>query len=95
MKIQRAVLSTTLLAMSLSVAIPVSVQAALPAMVDNQALPSLAPMLERATPAVVNIATENRVASRRDPLLEDPFFRHFFNIPTNPASAWRKVSGPG
>ena len=95
MKIQRAVLSTTLLAMSLSVAIPVSVQAALPAMVDNQALPSLAPMLERATPAVVNIATENRVASRRNPLLEDPFFRHFFNIPDQPRERMAQSVGSG
>ena len=38
-------------------------------------------MLERATPAVVNIATESRVAQRRNPLLDDPFFRHFFNVP--------------
>ena len=95
MKIQRAVLSTTLLAMSLSVAIPVSVQAALPAMVDNQALPTLAPMLERATPAVVNIATENRVASRRNPLLEDPFFRHFFNIPDQPRERMAQSVGSG
>ena len=39
--------------------------AALPAAVDGEPLPSLAPMLERATPAVVN----------------DPFFRRFFDLP--------------
>ena len=38
-------------------------QAALPVAVDGQQLPSLAPMLERATPAVVNIATRGK--SRR------------------------------
>ncbi len=48
---------------------------------DGQALPSLAPMLENASPAVVNIAVETRVRAARNPLMEDPFFRRFFNIP--------------
>ena len=52
--------------------------AALPAVVDGQALPSLAPMLERVTPAVVNVST--RGPSRaRSPLLDDPFFRRFLD----------------
>lgn len=55
--------------------------AALPATVGSgEALPSLAPMLERVTPAVVNIATYTDVRVR-NPLLEDPFFRRFFNVP--------------
>ncbi|MGD8829875.1 MAG: DegQ family serine endoprotease [Pseudomonadales bacterium] len=53
--------------------------AALPGVLaDGKALPSLAPMLERTSPAVVNIAT---YTTYRNPLLEDPFFRRFFNIP--------------
>ncbi|HHI76677.1 MAG TPA: trypsin-like serine protease, partial [Gammaproteobacteria bacterium] len=52
--------------------------AGLPVAVDGQPLPSLAPMLERVTPAVVNIATSNRRKLRRHPLLDDPFFRWFF-----------------
>ena len=51
--------------------------AALPAAVDGQALPSLAPMLERVTPAVVNISTRGP-ARRANPLMDDPFFRRFF-----------------
>jgi len=35
-------------------------QAALPPVVDGQALPSLAPMIERVTPAVVNISSKTR-----------------------------------
>lgn len=55
--------------------------AALPGrMADGQPMPSLAPMLERTTPAVVNIATYTTVQVR-NPLLEDPFFRRFFNVP--------------
>lgn len=54
---------------------------ALPIAVDGQVLPSLAPMLERATPAVVNIAARGMVALRPDPFFSDPFFQRFFNIP--------------
>lgn len=55
--------------------------AALPArLADGEALPSLAPMLDRTTPAVVNIATYTTVRVR-NPLLEDPFFRRFFDVP--------------
>jgi serine protease Do/serine protease DegQ len=46
-------------------------------------LPSLAPMLEQVSPAVVNIATTTRVR-QRNPLLEDPFFRRFFTLPNQP-----------
>ncbi|MDH5355985.1 MAG: DegQ family serine endoprotease [Gammaproteobacteria bacterium] len=57
--------------------------AALPVAVDGQALPTLAPMLERTTPAVVNIATRGQSKSRIEfPLSTDPLFRHFFDIPS-------------
>ena len=55
--------------------------AALPLVVDGQPLPSLAPMLEKVTPAVVNIATLSREAS---PMMRDPFFRRFFEGPDQP-----------
>ena len=44
-------------------------------------MPSLAPMLDQSKPAVVNIATRSHVRVQDNPLLNDPFFRHFFNIP--------------
>ncbi len=82
MNIRRSSPLSALLALSLTVAASSAFAgAALPGAVEGQALPTLAPMLERATPAVVNIATENRVAMRRNPLLDDPFFRRFFNVP--------------
>ena len=55
--------------------------AGLPGVVDGQPLPSLAPMLEKTTPAVVNIATRGSAPVSNNPLLDDPFFRQFFNIP--------------
>ncbi|MFT5657957.1 MAG: Do/DeqQ family serine protease [Gammaproteobacteria bacterium] len=57
-------------------------QAALPVAVDGQALPSLAPMLERTTAAVVNIATRGKTKRRLElPFQNDPFFQRFFNLP--------------
>lgn len=44
-------------------------------------LPTLAPMLDKATPAVVNISTRGRVRTEDNPLLQDPFFRRFFGAP--------------
>ncbi|MCU0839070.1 MAG: Do family serine endopeptidase [Rhodospirillales bacterium] len=55
-------------------------------------LPSLAPMLTLATPAVVNIAVLSRVAVQDNPLLRDPFFRRFFNIPDLPRELPPRIS---
>jgi serine protease Do/serine protease DegQ len=95
MNTQHFLLTAALLALGLAVAAPLPAWAGLPAMPDSQTLPSLAPMLERVTPAVVNIATQSRVASRRNPLLEDPFFRHFFNIPDQPRERKAQSVGSG
>ncbi len=57
-------------------------QAGLPANdSQGQPLPTLAPMLEKVTPAVVNISTQSHVEERDNPLLKDPFFRRFFGLP--------------
>lgn len=49
---------------------------------SGNALPSLAPMLKSINPAVVNVATYTK-QEMHNPLLNDPFFRHFFNVPQN------------
>jgi Do/DeqQ family serine protease len=48
---------------------------------QGQPLPSLAPMLKKVNPSVVNISTYTRRTQRQNPLLNDPFFRRFFNAP--------------
>ena len=48
---------------------------------NEDKMPSLAPMLEQSKPAVVNIATQGHIPVRDNPLLNDPFFRQFFNLP--------------
>jgi S1-C subfamily serine protease len=46
-------------------------------------LPSLAPVIKAASPAVVNIATRGTVSERApaNPLREDPYFRRYFAAP--------------
>ncbi len=71
-------------------------QAALPATLeDGTELPSLAPMLESVSPAVVNIATYARVRTHANPLMEDPFFRHFFNLPPGYGERERRTRSAG
>ncbi len=69
--------------------------AALPQALDGQALPSLAPMLDKVTPAVVNIATEGRIRMQQNPLFADPFFRRFFNLPRQPVERRTQSLGSG
>ena len=92
--VARLLLPAGLFVLSLSLLMAPSVQAALPIAVDGQALPTLAPMLEKATPAVVNIATESRLTVR-NPLLDDPFFRRFFSIPDQPRERKEQSVGSG
>ncbi|HEX4927097.1 MAG TPA: Do family serine endopeptidase [Burkholderiales bacterium] len=42
---------------------------------------TLAPILARVTPAVVNIAVLQKSPEEQNPLLRDPFFRRFFGVP--------------
>ena len=75
--------------------IALSVRAALPAHVDGDPLPSLAPMLERVMPGMVNIATVTQIATEQHPLLRDPFFRRFFEIPGRPRERENQSLGSG
>ncbi len=69
--------------------------AGLPPAIDGDTLPSLAPMLENVTPAVVNIASEGHVEMQLNPLFNDPFFRRFFNVPDQPLSRKTQSLGSG
>jgi serine protease DegQ len=75
-------------------ACPVRAVAALPVAVEGQELPSLAPVLERVTPSVVNVYTQTRVRVR-SPLLDDPFFRRFFNVPNRARERVSQSLGSG
>lgn len=71
----------------------ISVGGVLPVAVDGAPLPSLAPMLEKVTPAVVNISTVGRVQSNA--LMDDPFFRRFFDLPETPTRTQPQSLGSG
>lgn len=58
-------------------------------------LPTLAPLLERVTPAVVNIAVVSEAPAATNPLYNDPFFRRFFNLPELPQTRPRLSAGSG
>lgn len=60
-----------------------------------QELPTLAPLLKRVTPTVVNIAITGRVAQEQNPLFNDPFFRRFFNLPEVPTDQEVRAAGSG
>ncbi|MGR9115149.1 MAG: DegQ family serine endoprotease [Gammaproteobacteria bacterium] len=71
------------------------VHAGLPTEVEGRPLPSLAPILERSMPAVVNISTSTNVQVMENPLLQDPFFRHFFQLPDRPRRQQKNSLGSG
>jgi Do/DeqQ family serine protease len=73
-----------LLALTLTAAVAAApALAGIPPAVGGTPVPSLAPMIKRVSPAVVNIATRGTIHERgpSNPLLEDPFFRRFFEVP--------------
>lgn len=73
---KRPLLAFSVLTLSLSSIIaPIHASAALPLQVEGQQLPSLAPMLERVSPAVVSIAVEGTQVSQQQ--IPDSF-RFFF-----------------
>ncbi len=51
---------------------------------QGRPFPSLAPMLKQVNPAVVNISTFSTQEISNNPLLQDPFFRRFFDLPPQP-----------
>ena len=51
---------------------------------DARGLPTLAPLVNEVTPAVVNISVITRSPFEANPLFADPFFRRFFNLPDSP-----------
>jgi serine protease Do/serine protease DegQ len=61
------------------------------------ALPSLAPVIEAASPAVVNIATRGTLTERvaGNPLRNDPYFGRFFNEPEGGTVRRRQFQSAG
>jgi S1-C subfamily serine protease len=56
-------------------------QSAEPRVLAGPADDSLAPLVRKTAPAVVNIATLLPSPAQQNPLLQDPFFRRYFGVP--------------
>jgi Do/DeqQ family serine protease len=67
--------------------------AALPAMVNDEELPSLAPLVDRVSPAVVNIRVSQTVSTGGH--FGDEAFRRFFGLPDIPGGGQREVASAG
>ena len=53
-------------------------------------------MIKKVSPAVVNIATKSTVQVQRNPLLDDPFFRRYFDVPEQgPRQRQTQAAGSG
>ncbi len=72
-----------------------SASAALPAEINGKEIPSLAPLVDKTAPAVVNIRTRATVSAPTNPLMQDPFFRRFFGVPEGRQQQQREVSSAG
>lgn len=94
MKHLKSLLSTLIIASTLAFSASPA-QARLPSSDGQQALPSLAPMIEKASPAVVSISTKATVNNYVNPLLQDPFFRRFFGVPNQPRQRQAQSAGSG
>jgi len=86
---------TAVVATWMLVVMPLPAAAEWPAELMRGDRPTLAPLVERATPAVVNISVTGSVQVRSNPMLEDPFFRRFFDIPDQPRSVPTQSVGSG
>ncbi len=79
--------------LALVVTVAQTAAAALPAMVDDKPLPSLAPLVKEVSPAVVSIATRGMRDAAPNPFMDDPFFRRFFDVPQQPREVRSAGSG--
>ncbi len=83
-----------LIALSLISALITTVHAQPLQTTDARGLPTLAPLVNDVTPAVVNISVVTRSPMENNPLFRDPFFRRFFGVP-DPQQKREQAAGSG
>jgi len=77
---------------SLLIALASTAGAAMPASVDGQPMPSLAPLVKRVAPAVVNIRVSQTIDAQAQ--YGDEMFRRFFGLQQSPGGS-REVASAG
>lgn len=95
MRKSRALAWACLAAMALVIVLPPNAQGQPVPGIAGEQLPTLAPLLEQVTPAVVNIAVVSEAPATTNPLYGDPFFRRFFDLPQAPQARPRMSAGSG
>lgn len=61
---------------------------------QGKEMPTLSPLVKKVSPAIVNVATST-TQRIHNPLLNDPFFRDFFNFPGQQFPQERQTQGAG
>ena len=74
---------------------PLRAETAYPALDPRRGVMTMAPLLDRTTPAVVNVSVVSRVPAAENPLFADPFFRRFFDLPELPREREAISAGSG
>jgi len=69
---------TCLGALALFALLPITAASANLPLPTRDGIPTLAPLLRKVTPAVVNISVKVSTPAQQNPLMRDPFFRRFF-----------------
>src|SRR5687768_153119 len=72
-----------------------SARAEYPSLDPERGVMTMAPLLERTTPAMVNVSVASRVPVAENPLFADPFFRRFFDLPEQPQQREAISAGSG
>ena len=93
----KATLMRTLFAGLITLALTsgASAVAQLPNQIGTTPLPSLAPIIKRTSPAVVGISVKGSQQQQINPLMQDPFFRRFFDFPEQQQERQFQASGSG
>jgi Do/DeqQ family serine protease len=81
------------LAAAFLLTLAVTSAAQLPVKIGDQEMPSLAPLVERVSPAVVNIRVSQTIRTRSP--YADEMFRRFFGLPDLPGGGTQEVASAG
>ena len=74
---------------------PMIAHAQLAGIPSRDGVPTLAPLIEKVVPAVVNVSVKSKENAADNPLLNDPMFRRFFDVPDRPQQRERRSAGSG
>jgi serine protease DegQ len=95
MRTARNLFATRLGVVALLVFVATTAWAQWPFKTDSSDRPTLAPLLRDVTPAVVNISVTAQARVAPNPLMNDPFFRRFFELPDRSQSVPQRSAGSG